>query len=430
MKNELENHRERGEIVRPVSRREVLKMAGIGGVGVILGASGLGGILSVAETHSIEEKETNIVPFYGKHQAGIITPAQNHIYCVAMDMTTNERDELVKLFQDWTKASALMTKGKPVGEPSANGFLPPKDTGEASGLSPSNLTITFGVGPSLFEKEGKDRFGLKAKQPKELVDLPKFPLDSLKEDWTGGDLCIQACADDAQVAFHAVRNLARIARGKATIRWAQTGFQRSKQADTKNETPRNLFGFKDGTINPDVKNQKEMNQHVWVQPGDGPNWLTNGSYMVIRRIQMYIEVWDRSTLKEQEVTFGRYRDSGAPLGQKDEFDSVDLNKKDEKGNTFIPATAHVRLAHGNGKEIILRRGYSYADGMDLKTGSFDAGLLFISFQRSPSKQFIPIQERLAKNDKLNEYTVHRGSAIFACLPGAKSDSYIGETLFH
>ncbi|MFB6468048.1 iron uptake transporter deferrochelatase/peroxidase subunit [Cytobacillus sp. Hz8] len=411
------------------SRRDMLKMAGVGGVGVILGASGMGGILSAAENHTSKIKNTGIVPFYGKYQSGIITPAQDHINCVAMDITTKQRSELVQLFQDWTKASAFMTKGKPVGELSTNGLLPPKDTGEAAGLIPSNLTITFGVGPSLFMKEGKDRFGLKGKQPKELVDLPKFPLDALKEEWTGGDLCIQACADDAQIAFHAVRNLVRIARGKAIIRWTQTGFQRSKQADPQNSTPRNLFGFKDGTINPNLNNQKELDQHIWIQQGDGPDWLVNGSYMVIRRIQMHIEVWDRSTLQDQEATFGRYRDSGASLGQDKEFDPVDLQKKDKQGNHYIPETAHVRLAHGNGKEMILRRGYSYADGLDLTTGSFDAGLLFIAFQRSPSKQFIPIQERLAKNDKLNEYTVHRGSAIFACLPGAKSNGYIGEALF-
>lgn len=245
----------------------------------------------------------------------------------------------------------------------------------------------------------------------------------------GGDLCIQACADDLQVVFHAVRNLLRIARGTAKLRWAQTGFQRSKQADFKNTTPRNLFGFKDGTVNPVVTNKKEMNQHVWVQPGDGPDWLVNGTYLVVRRIQMFIEVWDRSTLKEQENTFGRYRSNGAPLGQKNEFEQLDLDKKNELGQYHIPENSHTRLSHGDGSQKILRRAYSYSDGMDKKTGSFDAGLLFLSFQRSPSKQFIPIQHRLAKMDKLNEYTTHRGSAIFACLPGTEQGGYIGETLF-
>jgi len=172
-----------------------------------------------------------------------------------------------------------------------------------------------------------------------------------------------------------------------------------------------------------------MNKHVWVQPGDGPNWLANGSYLVVRRIQMFIEVWDRTTLKDQENTFGRYRENGAPIGQKTEFEKLDLKQKNEKGDYSIPVDSHTRLSHGDGSQQILRRAYSYSDGMDIKTGSFDAGLLFLCFQRAPSKQFIPIQNRLATMDKLNEYISHRGSAIFACLPGTKLGGFIGETLF-
>ncbi|MFD0051833.1 iron uptake transporter deferrochelatase/peroxidase subunit [Actinomycetes bacterium NPDC127524] len=414
------------------TRRDMLKTAGAGGVGVLIGASGLGGILSLANAEADRSqagKGTDIVSFYGKHQSGIATETQNHLYFVSLDATASNRLELIQLFKDWTEAAARLTKGKPVGEQSPNGFLPPKDTGDAAGLSPSNLTITFGVGPALFVKDGKDRYGLKHKQAKELKELPAFSLDALEDKWSGGDICIQACADDLQVAFHAVRNLVRIARGKAVIRWAQTGFQRSKQADYGKETPRNLFGFKDGTVNPDVKKSRDMNSEVFVTPGSDKDWMVNGSYMVVRRIQMFIEVWDRTTLKEQEKTFGRHRDSGAPLGSLREFDKADFEKKDENGQSIIPAASHMRSAHGDGKQQILRRAYSYADGMDPKTGSFDAGLLFICFQKSPSKQFIPIQERLAKNDKLNEYTVHRGSAIFACLPGIKQGGYIGETLF-
>ncbi|MGG1479499.1 iron uptake transporter deferrochelatase/peroxidase subunit [Bacillus smithii] len=418
---------------KQISRRDMLKIAGAGGIGLALGASGAGSLLTMTNLFpeaAEEDKEDETVPFYGAHQAGIATPMQNHVYFAAMDVTAESRSELIQLFQDWTKAAALMTAGKPVGENSGNDFLPPKDTGEAAELSPSNLTITFGVGPTLFVKDGKDRFGLKRKQSGELKELPKFPLDALDEKWCGGDLCIQACADDAQVAFHAVRNLVRIARGKATIRWAQAGFQRSKQAaSSKKDTPRNLFGFKDGTVNPDVHNAKEMNRYVWVQPGDGPNWLINGSYLVVRRIQMHIEVWDRSSLRDQEETFGRHKASGAPLGQKDEFDPLDLKKKRPDGQYYIPVDSHVRLAHHDGTEKILRRSYSYADGMDPKTGSLDAGLLFMCYQRKPSRQFIPIQSRLSQNDKLNEYITHRGSAIFACFPGVKKGGYIGESLF-
>ena len=414
---------------KKVSRRGVLKAAGIGGVGAVLGASGLGGVLALSDVTATKGQSNDIVPFYGSNQAGIITSPQDNLYIVSLEVTTDSKQDLIQLFKDWTEASALMTSGKTVGDTSTNGNLPPKDTGEAVGLSPSNLTITFGVGPSLFVKDGKDRFGLRSKQPAELVDLPKFPLDALKKEWTGGDLCIQACADDLQVAFHAVRNLVRMARGKAVIHWAQTGFQRTKNADAKKATPRNLLGFKDGTVNPDVTSKSALQKSVWVQKGDSPDWLVGGSYMVVRRIQMYIEVWDRSTLNDQEATFGRYRDSGAPLGKQHEFEEADFEAVDDRGNHIIPDTAHMRVARGDGKEVILRRSYSYTDGMDAKTGSLDAGLVFICFQRRPSTQFIPMQQRLAKNDKLNEYIVHRGSALFACLPGVQKGGYIGETLF-
>lgn len=411
---------------KKISRRDILKTAGIGGLGIAVGASGLGGLLAVSDS-AATKGHNDIVPFNGPHQAGITTNPQDHLYFASLEVTTDSKSELIQLFKEWTKAAALMTEGKTIGDTSSNLNLPPTDTGEAVGLSPSNLTITFGVGPSLFTKNGNDRFGLKSKQPAELVDLPKFPFDALQDEWSGGDLCIQACADDLQVAFHAVRNLIRIARGKAVIHWAQTGFQRTKLADSKKATPRNLLGFKDGTVNPN--SNSDFNETVWVQKGDGPNWLVGGSYMVVRRIQMHIEVWDRSNLKDQEATFGRYRDSGAPLGKQHELDEPDFKAKDETGQFVIPETAHMRVARGDGKERILRRAYSYTAGMDAKTGTLDAGLFFICFQRRPSKQFIPMQQRLAKSDKLNEYISHQGSALFACLPGVNKGGYIGETLF-
>ncbi len=414
------------------SRRNILKTAGIGGIGALIGATGLGGILSATDVlaKSSEQKSiNNKIAFHGKHQAGIVTPMQNNIYFASLEVKTTKKSELIALFKELTEATAKMTAGELIGEELSNGYIPPIDTGEASGLNAANLTITFGVGPSLFDKNGQDRFGLKHKQPNELNNLPTFSLDALDAQWTGGDLCIQACSDDAQVCFHAVRNLIRIARGKAVIHWIQEGFQETKQANIKKETPRNLFGFKDGTVNPDPKDKAVFNDQVWLQPDSGANWLTNGTYLIVRKIQMHIEVWDRTTLNDQEKTFGRYRHSGAPLGQKKEFEPLDLDKKDEQGNQYSPLTAHARVAHGKGKEQLYRRSYSYSNGMDMKTGNFDAGLLFISFQKSPSKQFVPIQKRLAKMDKLNEYIVHKGSAVFACLPGIKKGGFIGEALF-
>lgn len=407
-----------------VSRRDALKLIGVGGAGILIGATGI---------EAATEKVTNffspakadareILPFYGKKQQGITTPAQDFMYLASFKLETTSKADVKTMFKKWTEAAALMSEGKELGDsdfPSS----PPTDTGEATGLQPMKLTFTFGVGPSFF-----DRLSIQSSKPSTLKDLPHFPGDDLREEWNGGDIVVQVCANDQQVAFHGVRNLIRIGRGTVSLKWMQHGFQRSSGADPSGSTPRNLMGFKDGTGNPDTKDEKEMNTHIWVQNGDGPAWLTGGSYLVARRIRIRVEEWDRSSLQDQEQTFGRHRATGAPIGEKDEFAKLDLKKTDDNGKLMIPADSHVALAKGKGKIKILRRSYSYTDGLDIQTGKLDAGLLFVSFQRNLEKQFIPLQDKLAKMDLLNEYIEHNGSAVFACFPGVKNGSYIGEGL--
>ncbi|RUS42876.1 iron uptake transporter deferrochelatase/peroxidase subunit [Cohnella sp. AR92] len=427
-----QDHQETNLLNKPVSRRELLKMAGIGGAGLLLGAAGVGALFqgrifneaASAPNASPKSNKGEVVEFYGRHQAGITTATPNFILFAAFDVVGESLDKVRELFKAWTAAAAAMSRGEPVGEESSNEHLPPKDTGEAAGLSPSKTTITFGVGPSFFDS----RFGLSGKKPAALVDFPAFGGDELKPEWCGGDIGVQVCSDDMQVAFHAVRNLSRIGRGKAVLRWTQEGFQRTSASDPSGSTPRNLLGFKDGTGNPDTSNDATMNEVVWAQSGDGADWMAGGTYMAVRRIRMRVEVWDRSTLSDQERTFGRHRSSGAPLGSANEFDKVDLNAKDANGKPLIPVNSHVGLARDDSMRI-LRRSYSYSSGMDVKTGQLDAGLLFICFNRDSRKQFIPLQKKLGQRDLLNEYIVHNGSAHFACFPGARSGGYIGETLF-
>lgn len=416
-----------GFFTAPLSRRDVLKLTGIGGLGLMMGASGTW-LASKILFPSSDQKE-DAIPFYGEHQAGIVTPAQDFVSFISLDVVASKLTEVRDLFRKWTEAAARMSLGQTAGPETGQALLPPTDTGEAVGLTPSKLTLTFGVGATFFRKDGADRFGLSTKQPPMLADLPSFAGDQLQPMWCGGDLCIQACANDPQVAFHAVRNLIRIGRGCVTVRWMQSGFQRTGPADPKNGTPRNLLGFKDGTGNPNIHDKQKMNQVIWAQKADGVPWMTGGSYMVVRRIQMRLEVWDRTTLQEEENTFGRHRHSGAPLGANNEFDPLDLKKKNPDGSYVVPENSHVRLAHGNGKIEILRRSYSYSNGLIDQTGQLDAGLLFICFQRDPRRQFTPMQARLAQSDKLNEYIVHVGSAVFACFPGVRKGGYIGGTLF-
>jgi deferrochelatase/peroxidase EfeB len=407
----------------PMTRRRLLASAGAGAAG--LGLGGAGGYLLGHENAEASAEGTGSVPFYAEHQAGIDTPAQDRLHFAAFDLLTEDPGELRELLREWTLAAAEATAGEMIGDVNDVQLAPPDDTGETVGLLPSSLTVTFGFGPSLFEKPG---LGLDDKRPAALRPLPPLPADELDPAESGGDICVQACSDDPQVAFHAIRNLARIGRGTVAMRWSQLGFGRTATTSRSQDTPRNLMGMKDGTANIKAEDTEAMDRFVWVG-GEGPTWMRGGSYMVTRRIRMLLEVWDRASLSDQERTIGRHKYSGAPLGKSDEFDPLPLDAQ-EDGHPVIPADSHVRLASAreNSGARILRRGYSFTDGVDASLGELEAGLFFICFQRDPAKQFVPIQERLGRIDALNEYIKHVGSALFAVPPGAKASGYVGEGL--
>ncbi len=318
-----------------------------------------------------------------------------------------------------------MTAGRPIGALDRHLPAPPQDTGETLGLPPANLTITFGFGPGLFDRPG---LGLAGRRPPALKPLPVLPGDELNALQSGGDICVQACADDPQVVFHAVRNLARIGRGTVAMRWSQLGFGRTSATSRAQKTPRNLFGMKDGTANVRAEDREAMDRFVWVR--DGSAWMRGGSYLVARRIRMLLEVWDRSSLEDQEMTIGRRKYGGAPLGEEDEFDPLPLDRTAPGGEPVIPADAHVRLAAAAENEgvQILRRGYSFTDGVDERLGELEAGLFFICFQRDPERQFVALQRKLGAHDALNEYIRHVGSAVFAVPGGAPPGGFVGEAL--
>ena len=400
-----------------ISRRNALLAAGSV---TVAGAAAVA--LSRSEPDHAVAGPGDAVEFYGAHQAGITTPAQDRLHFVAFDVITDDRAKLVQMLRDWTAAAARMAAGRDAGLLGAVGGqpeAPPDDTGEALGLPPSALTLTVGFGPSLFTK-----FGLAGQKPKALADLPHFPGDTIKPEISGGDLCIQACANDPQIAVHAVRNLARIGFGVVSVRYSQLGFGRTSSTSTTQATPRNLMGFKDGTRNLKLEDGEELlAQHLWVQPDEGPQWMVGGSYLVSRRIRMIIETWDRTPLAEQETIFGRTKGEGAPLGMAKEFDEPDLS--------LMPEEAHVRLAHPttNGDARLLRRGYNFVDGSD-GLGRLDAGLFFLAYQRDPHKQFVPVQRSLARADILNEYIRHTSSGLWAVPPGVKGpEDFWGSGLF-
>jgi deferrochelatase/peroxidase EfeB len=386
------------------TRRRLLASAGLAAGGVIAGAT----------TAGAARDEGGRLPFHGRYQGGVTTPPQAHLRFTAFDVD-GSRAGLAGLLRAWSDAAAAMCAGRPVGPVGGDPGSAPVDTGEAYGLPAARLTVTIGLGPRLFD----GRFGLGRVRPPALADLPAFRGDRLDPARCGGDLCVQARADDAQVAFHAVRTLARIGRGLATARWSQCGFDSAPDG----RTGRNLMGFKDGTNNLDGADPAAMRRNVWVGRADEPGWMRDGTYLVARRIRIRIERWDASDLDEQETDVGRRKVSGAPFGARSEFAPVDP--------ALEPPHSHIMLANPRRAESeperILRRGYSFDDGL-LPDGRLDAGLFFVAFQRDPRRQFVTIQRRLAEHDLLGEYLVHTGSAVFAVPPGCRAGGYVGETL--
>jgi deferrochelatase/peroxidase EfeB len=414
-----------------LTRRQLLAATGGGALGLAIGG-GTGFALGDDHgQHGQQASAQGTVPFHGPHQAGIVTPAQDRLVFGSFDLTLTSAAELRELMRLWTAEAVAMTNGRTTGALPGPLDAPPADTGEAVGLPPSELTITFGLGPEVFERGGEDRFGLAKRRPAALTPLGPLPGEQLEPQRSNGDICVQACANDPQVAFHAVRNLARAARGAAVLRWTELGFGRTSSTTSEQVTLRNLMGFKDGTNNLDGDAAAAMERFVWTGSEEPQRWFRGGTYMVTRRIRMFIEAWDRDTLGDQQQVIGRFKSSGAPLTGQREHDKVELAARDGNDQPIIPDDAHVRLAApaSNGGERILRRGYSFTDGTDPVTGELDAGLFFICFQKDPHLQFATIQRRLGTLDALNEYIQHRSSALFAVPPGTAPGGYAAQGLF-
>jgi deferrochelatase/peroxidase EfeB len=390
------------------SRRGFLK-TGLAGAGA--SAIGAGAVLAEAgnAAAAASSKVNQVVPFYGEHQAGIATPAQNYLQFGAFDVVSDSIADLRKLMATWTQAAAAMSLGHQVG-PVRTGNRPPVDTGETIGIGPAQLTVTFGFGGSLFSSKGKDRFGLAKHRPAPLADLPAFDGDALQAAISDGDLGIQVCANDPQVAFHAMHDLIKLGNPIAAPKWLIAGFGRTGNS-TIQPLPRNLMGFKDGNANIVVENPAALDTFVWAAEPSSPSWMRGGSYQVVRRIQIALSLWDQTNLNGQQEAIGREKVSGAVL-------------------PVVPPTAHILLASPgkNDNQRLYRRGYSYVDGVVPGAAAPECGLMFICYNKDPREQFIPIQRRIAGKDALSTYLTHIGSAVFACPPGIKAGSFIGQEL--
>lgn len=413
-----------------LSRRGMLALFGGGAAGIAAGAAGTAGILAASGSESAHDVSLHY-PFYAAHQAGIVTPAQDRMHFATFDLREGTtRDQLVELLSDWTYAASRLTQGLGISVSGAfdgGPYMPPADTGEATGISPAGLTLTFGFGRSLFTTtEGEDRFGIAPRMPAHFTDLPKMTNDFIDQGRSHGDLCIQACSNDPQVAVHAIRNLTRLAFGRAQLRWSQLGFGRTSSTSTQQVTPRNLFGQKDGTANLKAEEPVALDEHVWIGDGD---WSAGGSYLCARRISMTIEVWDSLQLGEQERVTGRDKRIGAPLSGGEEFTDPDFDAVDSAGNPLIDERSHVRRVHPDFNDGIrmLRRGYNFVDGNDAQ-GRLDAGQFFIAFVNAPER-FAKVHTSMARDDMFVEYLKTTGTGVYLVPPGIADGQYIGQQLF-
>ena len=386
---------------RPISRKHLLRLAGAAGGGLALGAAGY----TRLDGGSSASAESDVEPFHGTYQAGIVTPQPKYLRFGSLDVTATGKAGLRDLMRSLTATAADLTAGRAGGEE----------------FDPARLTITLGLGASAFDS----RFGIAAHRPPALVDMPHFKGDKLEPDLTGGDIGVQCTATSHEVVDRALHAVVAAAHGAATLRWSQYGFVRDPLPGEKGGTPRNILGFKDGTNNLKADDTGKMRSNVWVNAGDGPGWMTNGTYMVTRNLKVLVANFLIEPLDVQQYAFGRYKASGAPFGQTSEFAPVIVSKE--------PPDSHIMVANprkpGSEAERILRRSYTFTDGYDAQISNPTGGLFFIAFNRDPRRQFIPIQQRLSVHDRFTvEYPVPRGSAMYAVPPGIRPDGYVGDSI--
>lgn len=379
-------------------------------------AAGLGAAVAVGADLALTRTDRPTVPalngaqtvaFHGRHQAGIAVPPQAHTTLIGLDLVDGvDRDALRRMMRIITDDAVRLTAGE--------GAL--ADMEPELAVVPARLTITVGFGPGFVARAG-------GAAPAWLRPLPAFTIDRLEPRWSHGDLLLQLASDDPITLAHATRMLLKDTRSFTRVRWTQAGFRRAHGSEPDGVTMRNLFGQVDGTVN-SAPGTEDFDDLVWVTEG----WLAGGTSLVIRRVRMDLDRWDRLDRSGREQSVGRRLDTGAPLTGTAERDEPDFAATTPIGFPVIPEFSHLRRARSDDRrERIVRRGWNY-DEAPTDSAISDSGLLFLSYQADVDRQFVPLQRRLDELDLLNEWTTPIGSAVFAIAPGCAEGGYLGETL--
>lgn len=386
-------------------------LAGAAGLGVIgAGAVGIDALVGDDESARLRGAETT--DFYGEHQAGITTAPTSHISYVGLDLVDGaDADVLAGILGIWTEDAARLTAGRAA----------LVDTEPELATMPSRLTVNVGLGAGAF-----DATGLLSRRPSWLRPLPEFTIDRLDPRWGQTDLLLSIGSDDLQTVAHATRVLTANVRSRVRVRWVQRGFREARGSTPEGTTMRNLMGQVDGTVNPALDDHATL---IWDDGSEQP-WMRGGTSMVLRRIEMDLDGWQELDPHGRELSVGRRLATGAPLTGTHERDEPDFAAT-RAGIPIIPPSSHIARAHRQQPhEQFLRKAYNYDDPPEPgAVSTSNSGLLFAAYQRDIDRQFVPVQQRLADHDALNEWTFPIGSAVYAILPGVEQGQTLGQGMF-
>lgn len=396
---------------RGLSRRQLLLGGAVAGAGAAaaIGADAVARVAAAPAAEPVEQLHGGaVVPFHGPHQAAFTIAPQAHATMIALDLLPEtDADGLRRLLRILSDDAARLTQGEAA----------LADSEPELATVPARLTATIGLGPEAVRRAG-------AEVPAWLAPLPAFAIDRLEDAWSGGDLLLEVAGDDPLTVAHAQRMLLKGTRSFASIRWVQSGFRRSYGAERHGTTMRNLFGQVDGTVNPQP-GDADFDGLVWIRNG----WLAGGTSLVVRRIRMDLDRWDRLDRPGREQSVGRTLATGAPLTGTREHDEPDFAALTPIGFPVIPEFSHMRRARSDDpSQRFHRRAFNYDEAPAAGGSVSESGMLFTAAQADPLAQFVPIQQRLSDLDLLNEWTTPIGSAVFAIPPGCEPGGFVGETL--
>lgn len=421
---------------RQFSRRQV-----IGGIaaGIVGGALVGSGITNVVKDNTFNDDSptgaaytrielNNAQQYYDlDYPSGIVDASQRYCVFAMFDMREGAtRTDLQLLLARWTAAIATMQSGKTLGKirPDFSESSVPKDMGETADLDPCSLTITTGFGRACSTSASV----WKISSPSTSTSLsgiasPTSAWCSRRRAATSACRSAPTTARLSSMRFTLWPVLPAVRRSLPSCRKASCPIRQSSDQPT----PRDLFGFRDGTTNP--TEDQEFEDFLWVKDTK-QEWLKNGSFMCYGRTIADVETWESDRISDQEQLIGRRKDTGAPLSNPngDEFDIPDLNARDANGDLLIDPNSHVAITSDQRLGFkVLRRSYNYWSGLN-DHGDQNAGFLNCTYVNDPYRYWL-LRDDMGRYDRLNEYYYDDFRGVYAVPHAPATGTYLGQEFF-